>query len=65
MTDTIVPHLTHSDNGMFATVPYSLDVNVLREVPNLFFRDERIVVCRVHNPRIVELEDEDVSLTST
>jgi hypothetical protein len=49
--------LSHSDNGVFTPVPYSLDVDVLGKVPDLFFGHERVVVGWVHDPGVVELFD--------
>jgi hypothetical protein len=50
-----VAHLTHSDDGVLATVPYSFNVDVLRKIPDSFFSDEGIVICWVHDSCIVEL----------
>lgn len=48
-------HLSHGDDGVFTPVPDSLDVDVLGEIPDLFFRDEGVVVGGVHDACVVEL----------
>jgi hypothetical protein len=50
-----VTHLTHGDDGVFTSVPDSLDVDVLGEVPDLLFGHEGVVVGRVHDSGVVEL----------
>jgi len=50
-----VAHLSHGDDGVLASVPYSLDVDVLREIPDSFFGDESIIICWVHDSCVVEL----------
>jgi len=47
--------LSHGDDGVLATVPDTLDVDVLGQIPDLFVRDKGIVISRVHDPGIVEL----------
>lgn len=50
-----VTHLTHGDDGVFTSVPDPLDVDVLGQVPDLFFGHEGVVVGRVHDSGVVEL----------
>lgn len=43
-----------AEHGVLAPVPHALDVDVVRQVPDLLGRVERVRVVRVHDARVVE-----------
>lgn len=51
----------HAEHGVLAAVPDALDVDGLRQVPDLLRRVDGVVVLRVHDARIVE-DDVDAAV---
>jgi hypothetical protein len=47
--------LPHSEDGVFASPPNALDVNLHGQIPDLLFRVQSVVVPGVHNPGVVKL----------
>lgn len=46
--------VAHSDDGMFAAIPNTFDVDRLGQVPDVFFRVQSVVVARVHDASVVK-----------
>ena len=49
--------LPHGEDGVFASPPNTLDVDLHGQIPDLFFRVQGVVVRRMHDPSVVELSN--------
>ena len=45
----------HGEDGVFGSPPDAFDVYLHRQIPDFLFRVQRVVVCGVHDPGVVEL----------
>ena len=47
--------LPHGEDSVFGSPPDAFDVDLHGQVPDLLFGVQGVVVCRVHDPCVVEL----------
>ena len=47
--------LPHGEDSVFASPPNALYVDLHSQIPDLFFSIQRVIICGMHDPGIVEL----------